>query len=85
MATWLDEKKHEILITLHYKPLYNINPIENVVKDIQTAVYNGARTVHMFTESKRTRYLHIIVPIQAEKPFQRLTNNSGTSLKFHHG
>ena len=42
----LDEKRFmELLTSLQYKPLYNINRSEKWGKKIQTAGYNGARTV----------------------------------------
>ena len=42
----LDEKRFiEILTSLQYKLLYNINRSEKWGKKIQTAGYNGARTV----------------------------------------
>ena len=41
----LHEKKHEILTAQHHKPLYNINRSEKEGKNIQTAGYNGARTI----------------------------------------
>ena len=43
----IDEKRFkELLTSLQYKPLYNINRSEKWGKKIQTAGYNGARTVH---------------------------------------
>ena len=42
----IEKKNHEILTALHYKPLYNINHSEKWgKKNIQTAGYNGMRTV----------------------------------------
>ena len=39
------KKTHEILTAQHHKLLYNINHSEKEGKNIQTAGYNGARTV----------------------------------------
>ena len=46
VPTWLHEKRFKkILTALQYKPLYNINRSEKWDKKIQTAGYNGVRTV----------------------------------------
>ena len=41
----MEKKNHEILVTLQYKPLYNISSSEKWGKKIQAMAYNGVHAV----------------------------------------
>ena len=41
----LRQQMCKMTVPQDYKPLYNINPVKNGVKNIKAVVYNSARTV----------------------------------------